>query len=112
MGSGQADRETRAADAEHRHGTDLTLRCNQCGTSWEFGVGCAVQCSDCLDHLGELIDPEHPEWCQRDHGCVLRAGHEGRCDLTGPICECARCASFADDLPVGVLGSREDQEGQ
>jgi hypothetical protein len=79
--------------AEHRHGTALTIRCDQCGTSWPFALDAPVQCPDCFDHMGELIDPQHPDWCQRDHGCALPAGHAGACDLTAAICECARCES-------------------
>jgi hypothetical protein len=73
-------------DAEHRHGLDLKLVCNQCGTSWPFTprVG-PDRCPDCLDHLGELIDPAHPDWCMRDRGCCSTAGHDGPCDLTAAL---------------------------
>ncbi len=69
-------------DAEHRHGTDLRLTCNQCGTSWPFVMDGPTQCPDCLDHLGELIDPEHPDWCMRHRACSREAGHDGDCELT------------------------------
>lgn len=79
------------SDAEHRHGTDLELRCRQCGTVWAYTVGGPTRCPDCLLHLGELIDPAHPDWCQRDHGCSLPAGHVGDCSLTAAVCFCPTC---------------------
>lgn len=49
-------------------------------------------------------DPEHPYWCQRDHGCVLEYGHDGRCDITGAILglddycgKCTRCRGGNSD---------------
>jgi hypothetical protein len=74
-------------NAEHRHGTDLELRCRQCRTSWPYGPDAPTQCPDCLDHLGELIDPEHPDWCMRDRGRSKPAGHKGKCWLVAGLSE-------------------------
>jgi len=32
-----------------------------------------------------LIDPEHLDWCMRDRGCCLPAGHPGECDLRAGV---------------------------
>lgn len=31
------------------------------------------------------FDLAHPDWCPRDSGCVLPAGHDGDCDLTAAL---------------------------
>jgi hypothetical protein len=74
--------DTGQPDAQHRNGQALDLVCRQCGTKWEYRADGPTQCPDCLDHMGELIDPVHPDWCMRDRGCSLPAGHPDGCELT------------------------------
>jgi hypothetical protein len=31
------------------------------------------------------FDPEHPDYCLRDRGCSLEAGHKGKCYLTAAL---------------------------
>lgn len=60
-----------------RHGTDLELRCRQCGTTWTFDAEAPAQCPDCADHLGEPAAFEPHYDCPDCRGvCSLTCDHD------------------------------------
>lgn len=58
----------------------------------ERGEYDAVACSAAIAAMRAIqgdgpvpFDPEHPDYCLRDRGCSLEAGHRGACELTAMI---------------------------